>query len=468
MFYDRKLFYILRILFDLSTIILCFLFIRCININEFNFSISIRSLFLVFSLTVVWVLSANSTGLYDEFRSRNFVYEFILIVKNVLLQGVTAVLIIFLINENSLPRIFIFEFTVSLLILITFQKYLFRIFLNIKRRRGRNASSLIIIGAGETGLKFYELISNNPHFGYNFLGFLDDQQIDTLNGLYLGKTAELKSILEEWTVDDILIALPGRAHNKIKEIITLCSNYTTCVRIIPEHFKFFPSKNRCTVSMFGTFPVISIKEEKINELHWLIYKRVFDFLFSLMVIVLVMSWLFPIIAIIIKIDSKGPVLFKQERWGRKNKKFIAYKFRSMYYNACWQNEEEKYIQATKNDQRVTRFGKFLRASNIDEMPQFFNVFLGSMSIVGPRPHPTPLNLESKNEVDHYLFRHLVKPGITGWAQTHGLRGETKEKGSMQKRVDYDIWYIENWSPLLDLQIIFMTIWKFLKGDPNAY
>jgi len=170
----------------------------------------------------------------------------------------------------------------------------------------------------------------------------------------------------------------------------------------------------------------------------------------------------------IKLSSKGPVFFKQVRWGRDNIKFTAYKFRSMVTESKDVGRNGKYQQATKDDPRITSVGKFLRKTNLDELPQFINVLKGEMSIVGPRPHPEPLNLESKDHVKLYMLRHLVKPGITGWAQVNGLRGETKEIDLMQKRVEHDVWYIENWSFSTDIYIIFLTVWNMVKGDPNAY
>ena len=273
-------------------------------------------------------------------------------------------------------------------------------------------------------------------------------------------------MLETSAVENVIVALPNNATEQIEYVINTCERYTTSVRIIPDYFKLLSPKY--SLSMFGKFPIISVRDDRINELHWCAVKRMFDIVFSLILIVAVFSWLFPILAIIIKATSSGPVIFRQERWGRKNKKFYAYKFRSMDCSTKDTDTSGKYNQATENDTRVTRLGRILRKTNLDELPQFFNVLVGNMSIVGPRPHPVPLNMESKNNVKQYMLRALVKPGITGWAQVHGYRGSTKEPGLMRKRVKMDLWYIENWSIWLDLQIIILTIWRMVKGDPNAY
>ena len=185
-------------------------------------------------------------------------------------------------------------------------------------------------------------------------------------------------------------------------------------------------------------------------------------------ITFIFSWLFPIISLLIKFSSKGPIFFKQQRWGLNNKLITCYKFRSMVVSSNDLDENGKYMQATKNDPRVTKIGKFLRKSNLDELPQFFNVLLGAMSVVGPRPHPVPLNMISKNSVENYMMRHWVKPGITGWAQVNGYRGETSKPYLMKKRVEFDLWYIENWTLWSDLQIIVQTLVNMVKGEKNAF
>jgi putative colanic acid biosynthesis UDP-glucose lipid carrier transferase len=288
-----------------------------------------------------------------------------------------------------------------------------------------------------------------------------------MNGQYLGKIDQLESILSTKNIDDVIIALPNYANSRIEDVVRTCERHTTRIKIIPDYFKFASTKY--SVSMFGRLPIISVRDDRINELHWRLLKRGFDFSFSFLLCVLVFTWLWPLIALLIKMSSKGPVFYKQERWGRDNKKFIVYKFRSMQMDKCKETDKSGlYLQAVKNDPRVTKIGKILRMTNFDELPQFLNVLKGEMSIVGPRPHPTPLNLESKVKIHLYMFRHLVKPGITGWAQINGLRGNTKDAKLMQKRIDNDVWYIENWSFILDIQIIALTVWNMIKGDKNAY
>ncbi len=463
----RTTLYLLRITLDIIIIIGTYIIAALMSYKNFNLLGNSHALFLLISLLIIWFFATKSTGLYHEFRSRNISFEIINVIKNVIILSISTIIILFLLKEEKLSRIFVAYFISISFILLSIEKFLVRALLNYLRRRGRNLRNLLIIGAGKVGMNFYDLVRQNAHFGYRLMGFLDDSGKASLNGQYLGKIDKLDSILNEKTVDDVIVALPNNATNRIEEVIRTCEKHTTRVKIIPDYFKFVSSKYN--VTMFGRFPIISVREDRINELHWRILKRGFDVLFSVIIYIMLFSWAWPLITLLIKINSPGPVLYKQERWGRDNKKFITYKFRSMLDKSCSETDENgKYMQVVKNDPRVTKIGKFLRMTNLDELPQFWNVLKGEMSIVGPRPHPIPLNMESKDKIHLYMLRHLVKPGITGWAQVNGLRGSTTDPKLMQKRIDHDIWYIENWSIWLDLQIIALTIWNMIKGDPNAY
>jgi putative colanic acid biosynthesis UDP-glucose lipid carrier transferase len=222
------------------------------------------------------------------------------------------------------------------------------------------------------------------------------------------------------------------------------------------------------IEQLGSLQMLTIRSLPLDSFDNRLVKRIFDIVFSSLVILLIFTWLFPIISLLIKLCSKGPVFFKQERWGLNNKVIVCWKFRTMA--ACSKDIDEngQYMQAKKNDPRITSFGHFLRKTNLDELPQFFNVLLGSMSIVGPRPHPVPLNIMSKDNIENYMMRHWVKPGITGWAQVSGYRGETRVPYLMKKRVEHDVWFMENWTFWFDLQIIIQTLVNMVKGEKNAY
>jgi putative colanic acid biosynthesis UDP-glucose lipid carrier transferase len=276
----------------------------------------------------------------------------------------------------------------------------------------------------------------------------------------------LGQIIEREKIDEVIIALPNSAIKKIGQVISVCENHPTHVKIIPDYFEFMSP--RFGISRFASFPLISIRANPLEQLHWRLLKRSCDLIFTLLLFIAVFSWLWPVLIVLIRISSPGPAFFKQERWGIKNARIICYKFRSMFRESRDIDENGHYQQAARADKRITRLGSFLRRSNLDELPQFINVLKGEMSVVGPRPHPTPMNLEIKDSVRHYHLRHLIKPGITGWAQINGFRGETSDPDLLRKRIEFDIWYIENWSILLDIKIVCSSIWLMLKGDPQAY
>ena len=462
----RTSLYLFRVFLDVILIIAVFIVSAIISLPAFSFFDKTNAEFLLLCLLIIYFFSSRTTGLYDEFRSRNYSYELLLIVKNICVQVVSVIVILFLLKESELSRYFVFIYSGLLLILLGLSKYLVRRLLIAFRMKGRNIRKLLIIGAGEVGRDFYELSLKNPHFGYKIIGFLDDKSKTFLNGQYLGKISELEKVLNQKNVDDVIIALPNYATEKLEEVIKTCERHTTRIRIIPDYFKFVSSKYN--VSTFGNFPIISVREDRINELHWRILKRGFDFIFAFSLFTFLFSWFFPIVMILQKLLNPGPIFYKAKRWGRKNKEFICYKFRSMVPCENSNSINGRHNHTTKTDPRVTNFGKFLRISNIDELPQFWNVLKGDMSVVGPRPHDILENIEIKDQIKLYMYRHIVKPGVTGWAQVNGYRGGTDKLELMQRRTDYDVWYIENWSFGLDLQIIALTVWNMLKGDENAY
>ena len=233
------------------------------------------------------------------------------------------------------------------------------------------------------------------------------------------------------------------------------------LRILPDFSSFLFRKIH--VNFYGSLPVITLRDEPLQDEINRMYKRIFDIFLSLLVILLIFPVLFPVISLIIKLTSKGPVFFKQVRSGVNNEQFLCYKFRSMAIN-----KDADRMQATINDMRITMIGKFIRKTNIDEFPQFFNVLLGDMSIVGPRPHMIKHTNEYSQLIEDYMVRQLVKPGITGAAQVYGFRGETKTTEDMKRRVEYDIWYLENWSLLLDVKLILLTVWNMIKGQKEAF
>jgi Undecaprenyl-phosphate glucose phosphotransferase len=264
-------------------------------------------------------------------------------------------------------------------------------------------------------------------------------------------------------IDELFCALPNNEEDKIRELIEFGDENLIRVKIVPDLTKFLTHHlNKIEIDYYGQIPVMTMRSEPLESFVNRFIKRGFDIAFSILIIVFILSWLFPLVALIIKLTSKGPILFVQERSGLRNRSFQVIKFRSMYVN-----DDAHHRQAYKNDERITPIGKFLRRTNLDELPQFINVFLGQMSVIGPRPHMLKHTEEYSKIIDKFMVRHLVKPGITGWAQVNGYRGETRNPKDMEGRVRADVWYIENWSFALDVKIIMLTVINMLRGEENA-
>ncbi len=439
---------------------------RLIIMPEISFKIEPIEIFLLFFLIFIWSVFTNWSGLYNSFRIVSRINGFFLLLKSVFVQLFFSVIVLFFLKSILFSRFFLFVYIISLIFLLLIGRSILNLLRPFFKGKGKFIRRIIIIGDNKSGSEFYKLIYDQQYSIYKILGIISDKKPIETYKKYMGTDKDLESILDKEEVDDIIIALDESKNSELNSIISRCENYPVRIKIIPEYAQFFSKKFH--IASFGSIPIISVQEDLLDNFYWRFIKRAFDIMLSLFTFIFIFIWIYPIIAILIKLSSKGPVFFKQERWGKKNKKIIVYKFRTMKTESSDLDASGKYKQAVKNDPRITSIGSFLRKTNLDELPQILNVIIGNMSIVGPRPHPTPLNIESKKSVKSYMKRHLIKPGITGWAQVNGLRGETKQDGLMKKRVEHDIWYIENWSLWLDLQIILLTIWNMLKGDSNAY
>ncbi len=327
-----------------------------------------------------------------------------------------------------------------------------------------SVKDLIIVGEGPAAEEIFQYCEDQTVRGYRFRGVFHDHPLSgILAPRQLGGIEAAKAYAVQNRIDILYCALPASYRDEINELVEFCERNTIRFRVIPSVDSFVPVVKTGDLTFHGAVPVSRLRNEPLDRLANRALKRSFDIVFSFLVITLIFSWLFPLLAIVIKLSSKGPVFFKQTRLGERKKKFTCYKFRSMRINA-----EADSKQATRNDPRITKLGAFLRKSNLDELPQFFNVLFGQMSVVGPRPHPLKLNDQFRDIIDKYMVRHFVRPGITGWAQVSGFRGETRTPELMEKRVDLDIWYLENWSFMLDLKIIVKTVTNMFTKDEMAY
>ncbi len=324
---------------------------------------------------------------------------------------------------------------------------------------------LILVGDGPAAQEIFQYCQDQTVRGYRFRGVFSNKPVEGLLGSQLlGDVEAAKAFAVQNRIDIVYCALPGTEKDAITDLMEFCERNTIRFRVIPSADSFIPVVQTSNLEFHGAVPVSKLRNEPLDNRWSRMAKRAFDIVFSLGVIVFVFTWLFPILALVIKLSSKGPVFFKQTRLGEGKRKFSCYKFRSMRMN-----KDADLKQATKNDPRVTKVGSFLRKSNLDEMPQFFNVLLGQMSVVGPRPHPLRLNDQFRDIIDKYMVRHFVRPGITGWAQVNGFRGETRTPELMEKRVELDVWYLENWSFALDIKIVVKTVTNMLGGkEERAY
>jgi len=321
---------------------------------------------------------------------------------------------------------------------------------------------VIIVGATGSGNALYQFFSTHQAAGYQFKGFFEDNPEESLVSpqLIVGKVNKVKDFCLRENIDEIYFALPLTHDRLLKDIGKFADDNFIYFRIAPDFSKFVNEK--CHIFLINSVPVFTPRNEPLGISLNAILKRGFDIIFSSAVILLLFPIIFPAIALAIRLDSEGPIFFKQLRPGKKNKLFDCYKFRTMYTN----NSTE--VQATKNDSRVTRVGRILRKTSLDELPQFFNVLLGNMSVVGPRPNLISQLEKYSKTIQLYKIRHFITPGITGYAQVNGFRGETKDPELMEKRVYYDVLYLENWSLALDIKIIFLTVWNMVKGEKHAY
>jgi Undecaprenyl-phosphate glucose phosphotransferase len=343
---------------------------------------------------------------------------------------------------------------------LTLERFAIRYLLSDLRKRGFNQKHIILVGFSDVSDQFIDACRRNPDWGYHIYGIVDDLAstgVEYKGIKVIGKIADLGKLLATNQFDEIAITLPLAAYEKLAGIVAVCEKSGVHTKFIPDYSNIIHSKP-ATEDMDG-LPVINIRNVPLTDPVKAMAKRTVDMIGALVGIIL-FSPIMLVVAILIKLSGPGPIIFKQERVGLHNKPFMMYKFRSMVQQAP---EAEKKGWTTPHDPRVTKVGRFIRKTSIDEVPQFFNVLKGDMSLVGPRPERTQFVEMFKEEIPRYMIKHQVRPGMTGWAQVNGLRGDT----SIHERVKYDIWYIENWTMGLDIRILFMTVFKGFVNK-NAY
>lgn len=418
---------------------------------------------LLVLLNLVYLLCNYSKGVVLHRRIVRADHIVMRAVRNTFCHAVVFISLITLVHFGSLSTHFLIIFYTTFLALLVLYRLIFRHFIKIYRRKGGNRRTAALVGDGSNMVELYEEMTADPTSGFKVVGYFAEHPSDNYpkECRYLGTPQEVIPYLKKSNAEHLYCGLTSSHSKEILPIISYCENNLIHFYSVPNVRNYL--KRRMHLELIGSVPVLDIRQEPLAQPENRLAKRLFDIVFSLLFLCTIFPIIFIIIGLAIKITSPGPIFFKQKRSGEKNKEFWCYKFRSMRVN-----KDSDKVQATLNDPRKTRLGNFMRKTSIDELPQFINVLLGDMSVVGPRPHMLKHTEEYSKLIDKYMVRHLVKPGITGWAQVTGFRGETKELWQMEGRVERDIWYLKHWTFMLDLYIIYKTVKNAVRGEKEAY
>mgnify|MGYP004701693683 CR=1 FL=1 len=421
-------------------------------------------LILLLAQIVVFKYIAEAFQLYRYWRVGRFTKMLWLLCAILMISFLVLASALFIFKSGgSFSRVVIGLWFVTSLTLMVFWRVLLRIIRKVQLEHGVNLQKVAIVGLTPRGVELYKEFNSHPELGFQCIGFFDDREVARFPEEYrqyvLGTVNDSVLTAQSGVINRLYICLPLHADKRIQQIVSQLGDTTLDVYLVPD--LLFMNMMHGRLSNVGEIDTISVFESPHFGIQNYL-KRTFDLLFSATALICLSPVLLAI-AIGIKLTSKGPVLFKQDRYGLDGKKIGVYKFRSMKV----MENSATVVQATKGDKRVTPFGGFLRRTSLDELPQFLNVLFGEMSVVGPRPHAVAHNEHYRNRVAFYMLRHKVKPGITGWAQINGWRGETDTLDKMEKRVEFDLFYIRNWSLWWDIKIIFKTLFKGFGGN-NVY
>jgi putative colanic acid biosynthesis UDP-glucose lipid carrier transferase len=411
--------------------------------------------FYPFFMSCTWFIIAANLGFYEVYRYTKVIAILNCTLKQAFVFALCCLALAYFYPERvSFNSIILFT-TVSVVFILGFKLFIYFFLRKFRIIFGGNFRRVVLIGKDISIKPLQHFFKENPDYGYKLIKVFD------LDHHKSEQLQECFSFILENKIDEMYCSMNDLNSSQVEDFIFFADNNFKTLKFIPDE-KQLLSLNT-TFEYYDYIPIIAQRTISLDESLHKIIKRLFDIVFSILIIVGILSWLIPILAIIIRLDSKGPLFFIQKRNGLNNKEFDCFKFRSMEMNELADIE-----QVSKNDARITRVGKYIRKTSIDELPQFFNVLLGDMSVVGPRPHMISHTNMYAERIDNFMVRHFIKPGITGLAQTKGFRGEVETDKDIINRVRYDIFYIEKWSQLLDLKIIFNTIYNILRGDEKAY
>ena len=452
---------------SLDIFIVSFLAFKLLNLGDdriyfFSFDFLNNKYFLFFIYaTTSWITSSYLLNFYQSTRHSSWITIFTTLVKQFLFFSISIYAFIGIFRSININAIITLRYlAITFLIIALINTVKFYLFNRLGFDLQGGIKQIIIVGYNESSAELKSLVSSKKELGYKLKGVFSNKKNDITSGniedaiSFMGK---------DHHIDEIYCTIDELSEDEVNEFVKLASLNQIGLKFISSAENYHAK--RFETHYYDYLPVLSIKEAALNNGVNQFIKRIFDILFSIIIIVLILSWLIPLFGLLIKMESKGPVFFKHKRNGINYKEFTCYKFRSLRKTNLL-----PLNQVSEDDSRVTRIGRFIRRTSIDELPQFFNVLLGNMSVVGPRPHMLPFTSEYSKKIDKYrfAFRHSVKPGITGLAQVKGCRGEIKNDEDIINRVKYDIFYIENWFILLDIKIIVQTFLNIIKGEENAY
>ncbi|HBV0425026.1 TPA: undecaprenyl-phosphate glucose phosphotransferase, partial [Escherichia coli] len=424
-------------------------YVACLLNGE---SVQYKHILIFLTVLVIFQMIGGITDFYRSWRGVDLSAEIILIFKNWTLSLLLSLGGFSLLADLNIEYIIFLQWFFIVCFGFFVCRLSIRIILGMLRKIGYNTRKVAVAGSLPAGLNLLRTFQNAPWLGFVVKGIYDDIKIDSYEDVpYGGTLSELVEDARSGKIDRIYIAMSMKDETRLRDIISQLTDTTCSVLLIPDVFTFNILQSR-TEEINGV-PVVPLFDTPLNGIN-MVFKRIEDVVVS-SIILLLISPVLCTIAVIVKVTSPGPVIFRQIRYGMDGKPIRVWKFRSMTV----MENDTKVIQATKNDVRVTKVGKFLRRTSLDELPQFFNVLFGQMSVVGPRPHAVSHNEQYRSLIQGYMLRHKVKPGITGLAQINGWRGETDTLEKMEKRIEYDLMYIRSWSVWLDLKIIFLTVFK---------
>lgn len=410
--------------------------------------------FWVFISFVSRTYSDNCIINFESFTKRT--------AQTYLLWTIGILVFLFFLRKFDISRLFIFLTFLNFAVGLSLNRFLYLGINYHFKSKDFLLKKILIIGYNATAIKL-EGYFEEEGINTQLIGFTEEEE----NVTQLSKHPILSSInntikiAKDYEVDEIFSTITPEQNNYIYELMHIAEKECIRFKIVPDLSMFI--KRPVHIDYIRDMPIISLRIEPLEDVGNRIKKRALDIVVSFFVVVFILSWLIPLLGLLIYLESRGPIIFSQSRTGKNNKPFRCYKFRSMEVNT-----ESDQIQATKDDKRITKIGRIIRKTSLDEFPQFLNVLNGEMSLVGPRPHMVKHTTDYSKIVDQFMIRQFLKPGITGWAQINGFRGEITDPGQIKMRVNNDLWYLENWNIWLDIRIIFLTVYKVFKGDEKAF